>query len=80
MVLRLALIRVLYQSLSLWQEPVLFHFFLGISGCLLLALMVLRVQREPNIILRVVLKTNNEVTLAELLSMLLDELFNLSWV
>ena len=79
MVLRLAL-RVLYQSLSLWQEPILFHFFLGISGCLLLALMILRMEREPNIILRVVLKTNKEVTLAELLSMVLDELFNLSWV
>lgn len=42
--------------------------------------MILRMERETNIILRVVLKTNKEVTLAELLFMVLDELFNLSWV
>lgn len=42
--------------------------------------MILRMEREPNIILRVVLKTNKEMTLAELLFMVLDELFNLSWV
>lgn len=62
LVLRLAT-KVLCQSLSLQQELILYHLFLGIYLCMLIASLGDFKNREPSIILKVVLKTDIEVTL-----------------
>lgn len=76
--------KVLCQSLPLQQELILFHLFLGMDLCMLIARLGDFKNREPSIILKVVLKTDIEVTLrirfCSAAFCVLDELFNLPWL